>query len=310
MTAVAIAIGAGVAIAIVAAVIVARRQATSQDALAPEAPVGTRLRPSVAQFHVEGDTATVSYDVPLPAGAVDEHLRELLLHDAAQVVREKSAAGLPIDQVERVKANGVRDGAYVEAGVLDLREPGVIPEVAAPELVPHASVAGYDPLAHIGEQEFEVHPGIAVPRPEEGLEPFAASLQLSSGIESSLRAAGIDPATVSLEELTLGLLALGGYTVAPIPGGTGSGVQYLARKGSEENLVEVLPHAPGEHPELSEQALNEFGVAFAQKNPTRAMLVTDKFGPYGIYERERRNPKCRFITRERLQPFVDGFALQ
>ena len=310
MTGVAIAIGVGVVIAIAAAVIGARRRATSEDAPVTEAPIGSRLRPPVAQFHVEGSTATVSYDVPLPAGAVDDHLRDLLLHDAAQVVREKSAAGLPIDQVERVRANGVRDGAYVEAGVLDLREPGVLPEVVAPELVPHASIAGYDPLAHIGEQEFEVQPGIAAPRPEEGLEPFARSVQLSGGVEASLRAAGIDPATASLEELTLGLLALGGYTVAPTTGGTGGAAQYLARKGGEETLVEVLPHAPGEHPELSEQALNEFGVAFAEKNPTRAMLVTDKFGPYGIYERERRNPKCRFITRERLQPFVDGFALQ
>jgi hypothetical protein len=39
-------------------------------------------------------------------------------------------------------------------------------------------------------------------------------------------------------------------------------------------------------------------------------LITDKYGPYMIYDKERRNPKLRFITRERLQPFVDSFALQ
>jgi hypothetical protein len=37
--------------------------------------------------------------------------------------------------------------------------------------------------------------------------------------------------------------------------------------------------------------------------------VTDKFGPYVMYEKERRDPRCRFITRERLQVFVDSFAL-
>jgi len=313
MSAVAIAIGVGVAVAIAAAIIGARRQAASRDGTTPkesDAPMIAPLRPPVAQFHVEGDTATVSYDVPLPAGEVDEHLRDLLLHDAAQVVREKSVAGLPIDQVHRVRANGRRDGSYVEAGVLDLTEPGVIPEIAAPELVPHLTTTGYDPLAHIGEQEFEIQPGIAAPRPEEGLEPFAASLKLSRSVEASLRAGGIDPATASLEELTLGLLALGGYTVSPVSGGHDGASQYTARRGGEETLVEVLPHHEGEHPELSEQAVNQFGVRFAERNPTRAMLITDKFGPYLIYEKERRNPKCRFITRERLQPFVDGFALR
>jgi hypothetical protein len=263
----------------------------------------------VADFHVQGDTATVSYDVPLPPGEVDEHLRDLLLHDAALVVREKSAAGLPIDQVHRVRARGLRDGEYVEAGVLELAEPGVVPELVAPDLVPHAATAGLDPLAHIGEQEFAVQPGIAPPTPGEGLEPIGSELELSRGVETSLRAAGIDPDTAGLEDLTLGLLALGGYSVSPA-GGQGAASRYLAHSGGEETLVEVLPHRAGEHPELSEQALNEFGVVFAEQNPTRAMLITDKYGPYAIYERERRNPKCKFITRERLQAFVDGFALQ
>lgn len=309
MTAVAIAIVIVVAIAIAAAVAAALRGTSSGDLAAPEEPADARPRPKVADFHVQGDTATVSYDVPLPPGEVDEHLRDLLLHDAALVVRDKSEAGLPIDQVHRVRANGLRDGEYVEAGVLDLVEPGVVPVLAAPDLVPHAATGGFDPLAHIAEQEFEVQPGIAAPRPEEGLEPIGAELELSRGVEASLRAAGIDPRTAGLEDITLGLLAMGGYSVSPA-GGKGDASMYLAHSGGEETLVEVLPHRAGEHPELSEQALNEFGVSFAEQNPTRAMLITDKFGPYAIYERERRNPKCKFITRERLQAFVDGFALQ
>ncbi|MEA3291566.1 MAG: hypothetical protein U9Q71_04585, partial [Pseudomonadota bacterium] len=90
----------------------------------------------------------------------------------------------------------------------------------------------------------------------------------------------------------------------------GGSSQFMATTGGEETLVAVLPHHRGEHPELSEQVVAEFGFTVAERNPTRAMLVTDKFGPYAIYETERRNPKSRFITRERLQTFVDGFALQ
>ncbi len=310
MTVVIFVIAAAVALAIAAAIVLAVRGASSGDLAGPDEAKPTELRPAMAAFHVEGNTATVSYDVPLPPGEIDEHLSGLLLHDAARVVREKSAAGLPIEQVERVRANGMRDGEYVEAGVLDLREPGVIPELAAPDLVPHAATAGYDPLAHIGEQEFDVRPGIASARPEEGLDPFADDLELSRGVEISLRAAGIDPARATLEDMTLGLLAVGGYTVAPVSAEDRNDARYIARRGGTETLIEVLPHTAGDHPELSEQAVNQFIVAVAERHPTRAMLITDKYGPYMIYEKERRNPNCRFITRERLQPFVDSFALQ
>lgn len=310
MTVVIFVIVIAVVIAIGAAIAAAVRGASSGDLAAPNEAQPTELRPAMAAFHVEGNTATVSYDVPLPPGEVDEYLTGLLLHDAARVVREKSAAGLPIDQVERVRANGKRDGEYVEAGVLDLREPGVIPELAAPELVPHAPTTGYDPLAHLGDQEFDVRPGIASARPDEGLDPFADDLELSRGVEVSLRAAGIDPARATLEDMTLGLLAVGGYTVAPVPAKDHNRLRYIASRAGAETLIEVLPHTAGDHPELSEQAVNQFTVAVAERNPTRAMLITDKYGPYMIYEKERRNPNLRFITRERLQPFVDSFALQ
>jgi hypothetical protein len=299
-----------VALAIVAAVAAALRGTSSGDLAAPTAAGSIEQRPALADFHVAGETATVSYDVPLPPGEVDPHLRDLLLHDAARVVGEKAASGLPIDQVKRVRANGKRDGEYSEAGTLILPEPGVLPEVTAPDLVPHAAAGGYDPLAHIGEHEFEVQPGIAAARTDEDLEPFGADLEMSREVEASLRAAGIDPDGASLEDITLGLLAMGGYAVTPLGATKDGAPRYMARARGEETLVQVLPHRQGEHPELSEQALNEFSVAVAERNPTRALLITDKFGPYLIYERERRNPKCRFITRERLQTFVDGFALR
>ncbi|GMQ86763.1 MAG: hypothetical protein BMS9Abin07_2358 [Acidimicrobiia bacterium] len=310
MTVVIFVVAVAVAMAIVVAFAAAIRGASSGGLAAPEETQPTELRPAMAAFHVESNTATVSYDVPLPPGEVDERLGTLLLHDAARVVREKSAAGLPIEQVERVRACGRRDGEYVEAGVLDLGEPGVIPELAAPDLVPHAATTGYDPLAHLSEQEFDVRPGIAPVAPERGLDAFTDDLELSRAVEVSLRAAGIDPAHATLEDMTLGLLGVGGYTVVPVPAEDRDVSRYMARRAGAETLIEVLPHIAGDHPELSEQAVNRFAVAVAEQNPTRAMLITDKYGPYMIYEKERRDPKCRFITRERLQPFVDSFALQ
>ncbi len=306
MNVVVVIIGIVIAVAILAAIVWALRGASGGDLSAP-AQEPARLRPKLSDFHVGGTTATVSYDVPLPPGDVDRHLRDLLLHDAAQVMREKKAAGLPIDQVERVRVMGRRDGEYAEAGVLDLREPGVIPEVAAPDLIPHAAGGGYDPLTYLGEQEFEIQPGVATARTEDALGPFTDEIELSGGVEAALRAGGVDPTHASLEDLTVALLTIGGYAVAPVPGQAG---RYTARRDGSVTLVEVQPHQRGEHPELSEQAVNGFGITVAQANPTRALLITDKFGPYLIYEKERHNPKVRFITRERLQPFVDSFALQ
>jgi hypothetical protein len=293
-----------VVVAVAGLVFALLRSASSGGLSSQPAEPPTELRPTVADFHVAGDTATVYYEVPLAAEDIHEHLTDLLVHDAARVVSEKSAAGLPIDQVTRVRAMGKRDGEYVEIGVLDLREPGVIPELAAPELIPQYSTVGFDPLAHIGDQEFEV-PSVTTRRAEESLEPFGSEIEFPGRVEAALRAVGIDPTSAGLEEVTVGLLTMGGYAISPLS----DKAQYMASKGGEQTFVEVRAYAGGEHPELSEKVVDEFAFTVAERNPTRAMLITDMFGPYEIYERERRNPRCRYITRERLQAFVDGFAL-
>ena len=41
----------------------------------------------------------------------------------------------------------------------------------------------------------------------------------------------------------------------------------------------------------------------------KELLITEKFSPFEIYDRERREPRMRFITRERLQDFVDALVL-
>jgi hypothetical protein len=281
----------------------------------PASVARDQLRPILADFHVRGDVAEIHYAVPLPPDEVDDHLRDLLCHDASLVLHEKKGHGLPIGQVTRATVFGRRGEEAVDVGVIELEVPGEIPEIAVPELVPHASATGFDPLAHLGEKDFEFQPGVADRKPEEGLLPFLDEIVIAKSVEARLRAAGIDPANVSLQDLSISLLRTAGYEVEVERAGlstieSGNAEVYTARKVGADVLVVVVPHADGEHPELLERMVNMFGIEVAQTNPVRALLITDKYGPYLVYEKERVDPRCRFITRERLQAFVDGFAVQ
>jgi hypothetical protein len=305
-----------VALVVVAGIVLIVRAASGGNEgavdVTPEPQGGPR--PQVRDFHVRGEEAQVHYGVPLPAGEVGAHLRGLLYQDAIEVVREKRTQGLPIDQVQRIRVFGVRDGTSAEVGVVELPEPGQLPEVSAPDLVPHDTVAGYDPLTHLGEQDLDVSPGVAARSGREGLPPFQDEIEIPGTLEASLRAVGTDPRQASLEGLSLDLLRIGGYQVVETQSRvqTASGAsatEYHATRDGRRTLLVIVPHEKGEYPELSETTVNRFIVAVAQDNPDRALLVSDKFGPFMMYDKEKHEPRCRFITRERLQAFVDSFAL-
>jgi hypothetical protein len=299
-----------VLIGIVWAIVSAVRSTTSDSFITsrPTPDAQDRLRPKLVDFHVKDTTARIYYGVPLPDGDIDDRLKDLLCHDAPLVLHEKRAHGLPIEQVTRAEVFGQRGGQPVEVGVLELEEPGEIPELVVPDLVPHAAASGYDPLAQVGEQEFDIQPGVASDVLREGLPPFSEEISFAKSVEAGLRAVGVDPYTAELSDLSLALLQIGGYQVSPAPSGAAN--THIAQKAGSTALVVIHEHEVGEHPELSEHAVNAFVIAVAQNNPQRALLITDKFGPYIVYEKERSDPRCRFITRERLQPFVDSFALQ
>ncbi len=309
-----IAIGLVVAITALVGVIVWVFRSASEDAQRAPQPPAQRPRPIAVDFHVRGEEAAVYFSAPLGAGDVDDVLRDLLLHESIEVYREKRGHGLPLEGVNRVVAYGRRGDDYVAVGSVDLPSDGELPQVVAPDLVPHTALAGYDPLAHLGEHEFDIEPSVATPDAESELGPIAADIKLTRSTESGLRAQGVDPDDMSLEDLTLGLLAMSGYRLSVARAGfqtdDGSKVDvYIADRAGDRTLLAILPHRSGEYPEVSERVINQFVVSVAEEGPRRAFLVTDKFGPYVMYEKERRDPRCRFITRERLQTFVDSFAL-
>ena len=265
----------------------------------------THFRPSVAEFGVEGHTAKVRFDVPLPEGD-DEILSELLVAEAIEVVRDKRHT-LPLTGVTEVAALAGR-GDILEVGRAKLDQPGVLPPRVQGVNILNLSSLANDPLAQsFSEAKADpggTRPGVAERARSDELRPLSEELRLPRAVDTGLRAQGIDPAKVSAGDLVVGLLRLFGYqvTVAGLNG-------WIAAKAGERTYIVEDSYKPGDHPELDDSVIRRFMVEFASSGTERGMLVTDKYGPFEIYTLERREPRVRFVTRDRLQKMVDSLAL-
>lgn len=299
---VAIIIAAVVIVGAVALLITSRASTPGSSIGGAAAVQPFRLGPPLAEFHVKGEEALVTFAVPVPEGEPDEVLAELLSHEAVEVVRDK-AHDLSIDHVRRVVVFGQRDGKSVEVSRVALETPGQLPPNVIPDLAPHASFVGFDPLAAMTSTP---HPSpVAPPAASEGdLPPLASQIKLTKATEAGLRAQGFDPLSLTAGELGTGLLRLAGCTVNPQ--GTDT---FVAVMEGNKTLVRVVDHAPGSYPELGEGAINQFVADFVQSGASAGLLFTDKYAPFSIYEREKREPRIRFVSRERIQDLVDAFSL-
>jgi hypothetical protein len=261
---------------------------------------GGGFRPPASDFHVEKGEARVTFDIPLPEGEPDPVLADILLREAVEVLRDKRAT-LPLEGVSTVHALAMRGGVAVEVGSLTLDGPGELPPPPPPGEHPLAH-KGADIFAEFGGGPPEV-PGTDVRTPADELTPVGEDLQLTARMEAGLRMQGIDPTTAPTSTLVPALLRLAGYEVM------GEGLRLTATKAGDRSYVEIVDHSAGDHPELAERAVNEFLVHFGQSGATTGMLFTAKYGPFMIYDKERREQRVRFVTRERFQSFVNAVSL-
>lgn len=288
-----------VVVALVVAFVLARRGGGTPK---QQSESSERMGPSVAEFHSSGGVASVRFDVPLAAGKIDAVLSDLLIREAIEVVREKRRS-LPLDDVDRVVAYGRRDGGWVEAGSVQLDTPGTLPPPMVPELLPHAGRPGFDAFERLAGLPSKP-PGLADKRSSETLKPMGPLVSLPAAMEAGLRAQGLDPDAVDACALVLGVMRIAGYSFNQRSADTLDGHRHGQRV-----FVRTVCHLGTEHPELSEQQVDRFVVDFVSSGADRGLLITEKFSPFEVYERERREPRMRFITRERLQDFVDALAM-
>ena len=300
---IAVAVLVGVVVVVAIAYAIYRNSASSPPTQLPRdpAPAAHDGSAPVAEFHVRGDQASVYFDVPLPA-EVDDVLTSLLKHEAVEVVREKRHS-LPIDQVTRVVAFAKDGSDFKEVGTIDLETPGTLPPPAPPPVV--FKSGGPDPLSTFAGGPPTAAPETVSSVPEEGLGAAGAELQIPSQISSGLRLQGIVPDEAAAGELVLGILRLTGFRVSP-------GDQtdcYVALNPGARTFVFVDQMTEADYPELEEGVINKFMANFSSSGLDRGLLISDKFGPYLVYEKEKREPRVQFITRERLQQFVDSIVL-
>ena len=303
-----------IAIAIVGFAVFALRSAgqsaerNAEDRSSGGAP--RRPMPQISDFHVKGQTASVVFAVPLGDDEAGEHLTDLLAANAVEYVRQKVEDGLPLDGVRTIAVSAMRGDVPERLTTVELPEVGELPD-EAPILRRDPSM--HDPIAAV--QAVAADASVATPSGRgDTLESIPELVVLSGPTAAHLRTMAVDTSTMSLADLVVGLFRISGYTVeAGRRGFSMSSVQagdiYSLTRGAESSVMVLLSHVDGEYPELEDHVLAEFAVAVAQANPQRALLVTDKFSPYAMYERERRDKRLVFVTRERLQAFVDSFGL-
>ncbi len=255
----------------------------------------------MADFHVSGTQARVIFDVPLPEES-DPVLNELLVDEAVEVVREKRHT-LPITEVTEIVVFAGR-GTSQEIGRTKLPAPGQLPIEIQPDMLnlthiardPFAGQFEDDPLTTQVETRSEV--------PADDLGPIGKELRIPRGLERGLRTRGVDPNTASGPELILALLEMFGYEVNPQVDGT-----FIAIKENLKTFIRVETHGSGTHPELDEQVVQKFIVEFGTSGASRGLLISDKLGPFMIHDVEATNPRIRFVTRQRIQRFIDSMAL-
>lgn len=277
----------------------------SQRSVASAIPTPSSALSDV-DFKVEGATAHVYFDTHIPAEGADDVLAGLMGREAMRVFEEK-AGHLPLEAVKHVAAHGHQGDETVQVTTVDVKQPVEMDHMDVPsddDVVLAAEVESLsdDPLAVLHEMEFGRGSGYR--GGSDDLPPLSSELEIPAKVVDAVAGSAGSIAGMSLQDFITGLLRTAGYEVNAAPDGTGT-----ARKGGVSTYLEFVEHAAGSHPELDDVSVDAFIVKFMSSGAARGMLFTPKFGPYAIYEKERRNDKVKYMTRERLQAFVDSVAM-
>lgn len=259
-------------------------------------------RAPLEAFHVVGDEARVTFAVPLD-DEDDEVLFDLLTGEAVEVVRERRHT-LPIDNVTTIVVYAGREGQVREVARHELPSPGELPP-PLPGVGLSLSHIAHDPFAAHFEEEAEIAYETAARVPADELTPLHEEIRLPKALDRGMRALGTDPSTLSGPDFVLALLRMFGYSVTEQVHED----SFMAVKDAASTYIVTDAYQPGDYPELDEGLIRRFIAEFSSSGAERGMLISDRYAPFMVYEVEANQPKVRFITRERIQRFIDSMAM-
>ena len=291
-----------IAVAVVVAVALYLRNGDGDVAQSVAAPGSGEL--SAVDFKVEGSTAHVYFDTEIPGVGPDDMLRSLMGREAMRIFQGK-ADHLPLSEVKQVASYGRQGGAPVLVTTESVKEPDEMDRLDAPGdavLAGDVTAEAHDPLGTLHGMDFGRGRGYRGGGDE--LAPLSDELEIPAKVIDAVAGPGGSILGMRLEDFITGLLSASGYQVVAESDGS-----KRATKGGTTTYLEFVDHVPGSHPELDERSIDGFIVKFIGSNADRAMLFTAKYGPYVVHDKERRNDKVKFMTRERLQAFVDSVAM-
>lgn len=303
-------VAVGVVVAILVGVLSASKRqgvdTTASNAVA-ERKLGA-AGPTVTSFHVSGDTAITGFEAPLGSAEPGRHLVDLLSLAAVEFLHSKQKDGLPLSEVTKIDVRAMRGSEPESIAIIDLPAKGQLPSTENMRSVVEPAV---DPISQMAKVVADTSV-VATPTTSGELPAVADFIRIGGPTEASLRAMGVDPSDLSLRDLVVGLFQVSGYDMldgrAGASGVSGSETFRLVRSGKSTSVI-ILPHVEGSYPEIGDTAFTELSIAAGQVQGDDVLFISDKFAPYSMYERERRDKRILFVTRERLQGFVDSFGL-
>ena len=152
-----------VLIGIVWAIVSAVRSTTSDSFLRASRPVPDaqdRLRPKLVDFHVKDDHGEDLLRRAAPRRRYRRAPQAICsVTTPLSCLHEKRAHGLPIEQVVRAEVFGRAQWRSHRGCRAGTRRAGCDPRTRGSGSRAPRWGGGYDPLAHLGEQEFEIQPG-------------------------------------------------------------------------------------------------------------------------------------------------------
>lgn len=259
-------------------------------------------RAPLESFHVVGDEARVTFAVPLDEED-DEVLFDLLTGEAIEVVRERRHT-LPIDDVTTIVVLAGGEGRVREVARHKLPSRGELPPPLPGSGLSLTHIA-HDPFAAHFEEEAEVAYETAARVPADELGPLHEEIRIPKALDRGMRAVGTDPSTLSGPDFVLALLRMFGYSVTE----QAYDDSYMAVKDGISTYIVTDAYRKGDYPEVDEGLIRRFLAEFSSSGAERGMLISDRYSPFMVYEVEANQPKVRFVTRERIQRFIDSMAM-